>query len=470
MSFDLPVDERAESLVLSCVLETPKKLAAIENRLRPELFFGVKHKTIAQAVLAAYRETGNHSLDDVRVCLSRLSTAAFIGEDDLVEIWKHNQVAPQAVLEAKVALLEELAARRALISLAQAAVARAAQIGEPFEDVCGELMSGASTVAQLTTRTDVVSSYDAARDYYLAIKEGKDAPRIMTPWSTVGAIIPGFAGGTLNVIAARPGAGKTAFALALASESAKRRKGSLFVTMEMRPRDLIGRMAAEESDGMSPRIAAFPKHLEAVANRPVVFAMKPGATPEDVKVLASSARVNLERQGVKMDAVFVDYLQLMKTHNAEKLGMHNAYGHITRSLKALALELDVPVFLLSQLNRKAAEGNDAPGLHHLRDSGSIESDADNVIILSRAFPDPNKQAVRVDVVKHRTGRLDAEFLRFVGAAFRFSEYDIEELAKLKAELAEAKRKPAGSDPPRGRSYRPQISTAPSFSTGGYYHE
>lgn len=227
-----------------------------------------------------------------------------------------------------------------------------------------------------------------------------DPPGVLSDLPGLDAITGGFRPASLVVLAARPSVGKTAVVSQIAFHAARRGHPALFFTLEMPARDIAKRLLAHATQvGMGyfdhPRTASDDDHhkvFEAVASMaglPLEL-VDSGQTVESLAALAREAHA-----ARPLGLIVVDYLTLM-TH-PKAATTNDAVQLMTRALKRLAVELNVPVLLLSQLNRAAVQ--EVPTLAHLRDSGSIEQDADVVILLHEI----EGHGVVLNVAKNRNG-------------------------------------------------------------------
>ena len=231
--------------------------------------------------------------------------------------------------------------------------------------------------------------------------------------------VGGMHGGELVVLAARTGQGKTALAMQAALHNAVRGGRVLFVSLEMRDAELVTRVLCGESgvNGRRLRAGTFDDadigDLDAARQQlgpvPVSVYDPPSATVERVNAVA-----RLEHARGPLALVVVDYLQLLRPADLRQK-RHEQVGHFSASLKALAKEINAPVLALAQLNREA--DGDAPRLAHLRESGSIEQDADAVLAIAKGGDDE----ATLYVLKHRHGETGEIPLRWIGAETRFVE-------------------------------------------------
>lgn len=230
------------------------------------------------------------------------------------------------------------------------------------------------------------------------VQRGVAARPLPSPWPALNGILKGgIAPGELCVLAARPGMGKTALAGCWAVETARNFGPVLFVSCEVKDRTIGSRLLAREGridnrafrEGLGHSQSMLPQMQEAAASLrgiplQIVDTSRQTITPMQVRMLARKIK------GLRM--VVVDYLQLMYPDTRQD-SREREIADMSRSMKRLAVEMDCPVLLLSQLNRKVEEGNREPQLSDLRESGAVEQDADIVIMLHN----PDKQDMGADL-------------------------------------------------------------------------
>ena len=237
----------------------------------------------------------------------------------------------------------------------------------------------------------------------------------------------GAKGGQLIIVAGRPGMGKTALALGLAEEGAKK-DPFLFFTQEMKGEELGQRSLSRNArlplekiiDSRKFEDADWPlltHGVQLIADMRLVVDERPSVSVAEVAARARQVR----RQYGGLSGIAIDYLGLMKRGNEPTTS--EQIGAITRALKALAKELDVPVYLLAQLSRKVEERpKKRPLLSDLRDSGEIEQDADVILLLYRDEyynPDsPERGMMEIDVAKQRNGATGIVRAVFIGEQTR----------------------------------------------------
>ena len=194
----------------------------------------------------------------------------------------------------------------------------------------------------------------------------------------------GFAPGQLVILAARPSVGKTAIMLQIAKQAAMDGRDALVFSMETLAKDLAGRMLYSCERFLPVDIARLDLKAEAFESasmelKPLPFAIDDAT--RDVDILISKATRAVKAH--KCDVVFVDYLGLLDVKADRNSNQAQRLGEITKSLKQFAMAQKIPVILLAQLNRESAKESRHPQLFDLRDSGSIEQDADVVLMIEK---------------------------------------------------------------------------------------
>jgi len=266
------------------------------------------------------------------------------------------------------------------------------------------------------------------------MKEGRNITGVATSFHDLDDMTSGFQPADLVVLAARPSVGKTALALSVALNVAKSGRPVAFFSLEMGAEQLFFRMLsmAAKVDHSSIRrgivrkkdMAELTMQFDTLSKFPIHIDDSPILTTIDM-----GAKLRRLKQLGGLGLVVVDYLQLMRGVGPERRENRNQeVASISRGLKALAKELDVPVLALSQLSRapeKRGEGKE-PILSDLRDSGSIEQDADVVIFLHRNIRDPEGQNIaKLIIAKQRNGPVGTLQLTFLNRFALFANYQPE---------------------------------------------
>ena len=257
---------------------------------------------------------------------------------------------------------------------------------------------------------------------------------ISTGYSDLDEMTSGMQRGDLIIVAGRPSMGKTTFAMHIAEHVATREKLPVAIfSMEMPAEQLTMRMfsslgrieqqrlrTGKLNDEDWPRVAIAVKIL---STTPLFIDDGSALSPTEVRARAR----RLMREHGQLGLIVVDYLQLMQTGNSEN--RTNEISEISRSLKALAKELSVPVIALSQLNRGLEQRSDKrPIMSDLRESGAIEQDADVIIaiyresVYNKEIPEDEKNKAEILIRKQRNGPIGEVYLTFLGHYNRFENY------------------------------------------------
>lgn len=268
---------------------------------------------------------------------------------------------------------------------------------------------------------------------------------VLSGIQTLDDITFGFQPGQLIVLAARPAVGKSAFAASVALNTARKGNKVGIISLEMPEEQLAGRMAAIYSDMEFWRIyrnvfnsedeeRIFYTRSGEMAGLPIYFTDK---TNVNAAIIRGKAMKLKNKKG--LDFLIIDYLQLIETEGKRNETREREIAKLSRSLKLLSLELNIPIMVLAQLNRESEKSADKkPKAHNLRESGSIEQDADLILLLHRDYAvgieeDANgnstKNEADIIIAKHRNGETAELKLGFDG--FRMSFFDKETKVEFK---------------------------------------
>lgn len=318
-----------------------------------------------------------------------------------------------------------------------------------LEDVIKDFLKKADDSSGVFNEsTDIVNMHDAVKTSLEAFSINQEKlakgelSGVTTGSSEIDNMTGRLQGGNLVIVAARPGMGKTAFALNIAESAAQEGSHVVVVSLEMSPRELVNRLIVRDSAGIRSdvlkNLEASPEEIQEihrVAGRlqrlPINFVRNNSININKLKTICRK----LKKRG-KIDLLIVDYLQLMsgatKGQNREQ-----EISGISRSLKTLATELNIPVIALSQLNRSLEARQDkTPNMSDLRESGAIEQDADMIMLLNRpAKYDIEKIEVEngreissegilvCDIAKQRNGSTGDVLLQHNKTVTRIWDYD-----------------------------------------------
>jgi replicative DNA helicase len=292
--------------------------------------------------------------------------------------------------------------RRALVELSQQLKAETEKPEPDLEKAIDKALASISQIQDKGFTNTSVTLREAAAQLVDTLDQ---PPRfIPTPWPALNELIGGLRPGALYVIGGRPGKGKSMIALQLATAIAVAERPVAFFSLEMGALELAARALSAETQiplGKidTKQLSEDEKKRLSVAHTSLASSLYLEASSgRKVTELRPSLRQIRATAGAMPVAVFVDYLQLLE---AEGSSLYERVTAISKQLKSLAMELDVPIIALAQLNRQAENRSGAPSLADLRDSGAIEQDADAVLLLS----EDSLGRLVISIQKNRQGAL-----------------------------------------------------------------
>jgi replicative DNA helicase len=423
----------AEKEILSVIISKPNKLYDISHIIKADDFYRETNRLIYQTV--AEMVIAEEPLDMVNLSerLKRDGNLDKIG--GLGVITDICQPAFVANVEAQAKIVADYSRRRRLIEKARMLATLAQDMNqEPDEVACqiADDISGLTAEASENTKT----AKDGVMDFATLIdKRAKRKGELLnTGLTDIDAKIKSFEAGQLIVIAGRPGHGKTALAGTIAVNMALRGKKILMFSMEMSHEELLGRFVSrlggisgeklKEPSQMTPDDwSAYVTALNSVGELPIAINSQGDLTPADVANVATRWQ---RHNG--LDVIMIDYLQLMSSGKKTDSRVQEV-SYITRTLKNLAVRLKLPIILLSQLSRANDKENRAPKLTDLRDSGTIEQDANTVLLIHRETSlSADKKTIEVsnktyvNIAKQRDGSCGTVMLTFIPTMSYFANY------------------------------------------------
>ena len=429
-----PHSIEAEEAVLGSLLIDPDAMFDVAAFLRPDAFFRENNRWIYESIRDLYDRREPVDLITLAQELNNQGRLGQVGgEATLINLM--NAVPTSINAESYARLVEADYVRRQMLKAAGEIANQAYDRAEPIEIVIDRAEQALFSVTEERTTRDLKPVKQIARDYLDRIEElhrrGEEMIGVPTGFVDLDRILGGLNKSDLLIVAARPGMGKTALQLAIGKTAAiKYEKRVAIFSLEMSAEQLVQRMIAAETRIDSQRLRRgdlheheWPIFMEAVgrlSETRLFIDDTPGLTPTQLR--AKSRRVYAEHG---IDLIMVDYLQLMQTNRSNPNRVQEI-SEISRSLKGLARELDVPVLAAAQLSRAVEQRQDKhPVLSDLRDSGSIEQDADVVMFIYRDEyynPDTTEKPniAEVTIAKHRNGPTAAVDLYWHGklATFR----------------------------------------------------
>lgn len=429
-----PHNLEAERSVLGAGLLSRDAVADIVEVVKPEDFYDGSNKEIFTTMLDMFRE--NKPVDIVTVCdeLKRRKALEAVGGRSYVATLSSD--VPSTTNAGEYAkIVAEKASMRQLIRTAEEIRERAFEENQDTNDILDHAEKSIFDIAQSRQSND----YSALKDVLLtdmslideAIKNKGQVTGITTGFKRLDEVTSGLQRSDLVIVAARPSMGKTAFALNIAQNAAVKGDASvLMFSLEMSKEQLGQRLLAMESKVDMENIkkgkierADWDRIMLAVDTLSGANIQIDDSPALSVFEIKNKCRRMKAEHG--LDLVVIDYLQLMRSEGKAE-SRQQEISNLSRYLKLLAREMDCPVIVLSQLSRAPEQRpNHRPVLSDLRESGSIEQDADIVIFLYRDDyynEDSEKPGVcEVNLAKHRSGPTGSLELTWVARYTKFSD-------------------------------------------------
>lgn len=437
----LPYDTNVEQAVLSACLIDFKAFNHIKESVSINTFYKIEHQEIFRCMGDLYRESKSFDMMSLSMRLREEGKIKMIGGTKyLVELM--SMLNSAANIQSHAMILAQLAVKREMIGLANSYMEDVDdETKDPFE-LLDEVEKSFFNVSERNIKRQYRKASEIIRDTIDEIDNkcilGKETTGIDTGFQKLNENIGGWQNSELTIIAARPGMGKTAFVVSTAITAAKQNYPIAIFSLEMSQTQLMTRIMSAQTSIPSEKLRkgnltpfemeSLEYHSSIIGDLPIFIDDTPSLS---VIELRAKARRLKERRGIKM--VVVDYLQLMESGERNK-SAEQEVAHISRSLKTIAKELNVPVLALSQLSRAVeSRGKDKkPQLSDLRSSGSIEQDADLVMFLYRPeyygiSEDEDGESTRevgqVIIAKNRSGMLETIKLRFIGELTKFEDFN-----------------------------------------------
>ncbi|MCK9221886.1 MAG: replicative DNA helicase [Limnochordia bacterium] len=452
----VPYDLEAEQRVLGILIRHPERVDHCIDRLREEHFYDIRHRKIYRAIYDLYNASGqisytqvynrlrkNETLEDIDKVLLQL-TESFVSKAELIPSIESiiDKAARRRILSA-VAKIEEMVRLDTEESLS-ACQARAQEI----------IFQACQNEGEEDDTKDLLDVLTKCYRNLIERREGKVSYGLPVRYPSIDALTTGFKRKDLIILAARPSMGKTALALNFAMNVAKRDVPVLIFSLEMDDEQIGDRIVISELfryRGQGREVTSFDYATrlddeklavtEEVFNElydlPIKIVDTRGLSVAEIR--AKARKVKAEQKDLGL--VIIDYLQLIRPTGDASKNWALQVGDIVRELRDLAGELDLPIILLSQLNRGVeSRDNKRPRMSDLRDSGNIEEFADVIMFLYRddyyypekAAADGTVGQVEVIFAKQRKGQTGKAVLRWVPEYTRFIDETYREEADLGA--------------------------------------
>ena len=433
-----------EEAVLGALMLDKDALPTILDILRPESFYSDGHQQIFRAMLKLFEKSLPVDLLTVTEELKKAGELESVGGPYyLVELT--NRVASAANIEYHARIISQKHIQRELISVSTKIIRDAYEDTTDVFQLLDDAEQGLFSITQQNLSRGYESMGTLAGRALKALEELAEREEgltgVPTGFADLDRLTSGWQSSDLIIVAARPGMGKTSFTLAMARNAAVDfNKGVALFSLEMSNVQLVQRLISMEAEISGSKLRSgqledyewqqLHSAIEKMSEVPIYIDDTPGINIFELR--AKCRRLKMQHD---IQIVIIDYLQLMSGGTDNKNGnREQEISAISRALKGMAKELNVPVIALSQLSRavESRGGSKRPQLSDLRESGAIEQDADIVSFIYRPeyysiLEDEEGQSLKgvaeIIVAKHRNGALKTVKLKFTDQFAKFSDLD-----------------------------------------------
>ena len=424
IKLEMPHNLDIEAKVLAALINDNDSIYTITDILKASSFYNDKNRLIFNAAKDLYN---TNKAPDIS-----LLAAALINKVDLLYISEvANNYSGLDVLLDYCRLLKELEIRRDMLAGIDK-LKKAANLDLDIFDLSAEITSYLDKVGDNPKET-IIDTTRLFKDTFNAIEMASNNPGgytgISSGFNELDRLTNGFNKGELIIVAARPGMGKTTLALNFMLEAVKQNKRVLMYSIEMMAVELGLKLVSNISNIDGDRISrgkltdeeyiGIHNKTSSIINSGLINI--DADTTELFSIKSLAKKLN---HRAKIDMIIIDYMQLISGGDKEnkQQNREQQISYISRSLKALAKELDIPIICLSQLSRAVeSRGNKRPMLSDLRESGAIEQDANKVIFIYRDgyYNKNNDSSTEIIVAKNRNGSLGTTTVQFYGGLSTF---------------------------------------------------
>jgi replicative DNA helicase len=430
----LPHNFLAEKIILSCLLINSEAIEITVRTLPADAFYFKNHQEIYKAIIFFYEN---------KIPIETLTLTTFLQDNGQLEkiggvkvlIELMTQVPNLIYLDDYIRLVKDKFIRRSLIKLGYEAINSSYITNIPLESILRDLESKLFNLTSEVKTQKLFSNAELLNNIFFELKEKSVNPTLAglaSGFYALDSLTQGFQKSDLIIIAGRPSMGKTAFSLNIALNVIKNSKlPVLFFSLEMSKEQIMYRVLSLETSIHQMRLKSgklYPNDWVKLSKMIKIIAKFPLFIDDTSELSVNDIRSKLKTflfEQNQIGLVVVDYLQLIKSSSLKNETRVNELSEITRSLKIIAREFNIPVIALSQLSRNVENRLDKkPILSDLRESGSIEQDADLVLMLYRnkyytLRSDENQfqqnfedQLIELIIAKQRNGPIGTVKLKF----------------------------------------------------------
>lgn len=443
----LPHNFLAEKMILSCLLVNTEAIELTLRTISVDVFYFKNHQEIYKAITFMYK---NNLPIDILTLITFLQDNGLLqkigGLKVLIELL--SQIPNLIYLEEYLRLVKDKYIRRSLIKLGYETINSSYITSLPLENILNDLENKLFNLTSEIKPQKLFSSAELLNDIFFELKTKSLDPKlsgIASGFYDLDSLTQGFQKSDLIIIAGRPSMGKTALGLNIASNIIKNSKlPVLFFSLEMSKEQIMYRLLAMETNlnQMKLKTGKLSKNDWLKLNKIIKILAKFPLFIDDtfdlsIQDIRSKIKTIIFEQN-QIGLIIIDYIQLMQNYKLKTTNRVQELSQITRSLKTIAREFNVPIIGLSQLSRNVENRIDKkPILSDLRESGSIEQDADLVLMLyQNKLQNPsqtsisentkNNNIVEIIIAKHRNGPIGNIKLKFDEQHTKFYNLEMEE--------------------------------------------
>ncbi len=442
-----PQAPELEEAVLGAVMLEKEALSDVIDVLKPESFYKPAHQYIYKAIVELFNASEPVDILTVTNHLKKNGNLELVGGAYYISQLT-NRVASAANIEFHARIVAQKFLQRELIRISTETINKAYEDSTDVFDLLDVATKNIFEVVDQNVRKqhDKMSSLiaQALTQIESAAQQTSGVTGVPSGFTALDRVTSGWQRSDLLILAARPGMGKTAFVLTIARNAAVEfNKPTIVFSLEMSSLQLVNRLISGEAelDQGKLRKGQLEGHEWQQLHSRIGKLSKAPLFIDDTPALSIfelRAKARRLKENNNIELIIIDYLQLMTGGSETRGNREQEISHISRSLKSLAKELNVPIIALSQLSRNVeqrATGSKRPQLSDLRESGAIEPDADMAMFIYRPEyygltedenGNPTRGRAEVIIAKHRNGSLEDIPLRFIGQYAKFADLDYQE--------------------------------------------
>lgn len=437
-----PQNIELEDAVLGAILLEQDAWFPIADIFSPDLFYKEQNQIIAEAIITLKNNNEGTDILMVTTQLKKMGKLEYVGGSYYVS-GLTNRIASSANIQFHARILMQEAIKREAIISGTTLIKKSFETASDCFDVIDEweksLTAITSKLFTSKSTTSLMLCNKVLEHNKLITTRINDVIGVPSGFVDIDRLMAGWQKSDLLILAARPGMGKTALALRWARHAAIAKKPTAIFSMEMSETQLYKRLCSQETDipldqftktGMdADTVTLFNRDMEELKHAPLFIDDAGGLT---IFELRNKARKLKREENIEL--IIIDYLQLMSGTGKEG-NREQEVSVISRGLKSLAKELDIPIIALSQLSRTVESrpgSSKIPQLSDLRDSGAIEQDADIVFFIYRPeyygimYDSNNNSTIglaKLIIAKNRHGALEEIDLKWIGSCTKFTDYN-----------------------------------------------